>query len=391
MGRPLVTSDDLRVWMAIRTFIPGGGTGLQLQLYRLLPHLNNQGVHPVILSSGRLKAPYNKRMQGVEIRRSLLPGNSALSAANYVSGSILRIARYRRNIDVLHAHGAGDAGVVASGAMAVGVPALIEITRTGPFGDVNYLRSRSWGRQHLRWTAGRSWFNVTSSLARAELLSVGVPENRILSVPNGVDPAVFFPPTPVEKEELRARLGLGPEPLIIATSRLEPVKRLDIAIEAIRDSEDVRLLLLGGGSGQEALRRKALELGVSERVAFLGTRKNVQDFVRAADVFVLPSTSEGLANALLEAMACGLACVVSEAQDLPELVGNNEALVVRSADPRAWSDRIGSLIRDRELREELGRAASHRVLSDFTVQLTASKLLSAYRHILETDNGRRSA
>jgi glycosyltransferase involved in cell wall biosynthesis len=377
----------LRVGMAIRAFIPHAGTGVQRQLARLLPLLAERGVDATVLSGRTGRTKRRERIHEVEVRRSALRGYSPLASANFVAASFSYLARNRRSFDLLHAHGAIHPGTVAVAAQRLGIPTLVRVTRTGSRGDFIGLCERRWGHLQARHLIERSWFVALSSLVRDELLERGVPGEKIFLIPNGVDPLVFRPPSGSQKEDLRERLRLGSGTIVISTSRLVAVKRLDIVIDALRALPDARLVILGGGEERARLEDQARRSGLGDRVRFMGATRAVEDYLRAADIFVLPSESEGMSNSLLEAMACGLACVTSEVAGVPELFEGRCGVVVEAGDRRAWAESISELVADRRRRAEMGERAAGRVASRFTFQATAEKTIQAYRHVIAAERG----
>ena len=146
-------------------------------------------------------------------------------------------------------------------------------------------------------------------------------------------------------------------------ARLVPQKGIDVLIRALAQTtgatRDWTLTLVGDGPEREALERQVLQAGLQEKVHFLGYRPDPQTFLLQAGVFVLPSRFEGMPNALLEAMAAGLAVVVTDASPGPlEVVVNGvSGLVVPSDEPSALADALDRLAADPGLRERLGAAA----------------------------------
>ena len=163
-------------------------------------------------------------------------------------------------------------------------------------------------------------------------------------VHNGVDLARLRRHRP--RTEVRRELGLAPEAVVVGL-----VARLDhwgkghreffTALAALPDGYPVEALIIGGGRREAEMRRLAAELGLAGRVHFLGQRDDVPDLLSALDLFVLPSHSEGVSLALLEAMAAGLPVIATAVGGLPEVVtdGENGLLIpprTRRPWPRPW-------------------------------------------------------
>jgi glycosyltransferase involved in cell wall biosynthesis len=171
-------------------------------------------------------------------------------------------------------------------------------------------------------------------------------------------------PNPLPMPVVPAAVGsAGDRQGFVTVARLVPQKGIDVLIRALAQTtgatRDWTLTLVGDGPEREALERQVLQAGLQEKVHFLGYRPDPQTFLLQAGVFVLPSRFEGMPNALLEAMAAGLAVVVTDASPGPlEVVVNGvSGLVVPSDEPSALADALDRLAADPGLRERLGAAA----------------------------------
>ncbi|MCR5485729.1 MAG: glycosyltransferase family 4 protein [Clostridiales bacterium] len=153
------------------------------------------------------------------------------------------------------------------------------------------------------------------------------------------------------------------EKVICASGRLVDIKGFDILIEAfslISDKyPDYKLYIFGDGPEKESLMKLSKERNVSDRVIFKGTVKNVAEEISKCSVFVLSSRFEGMPNALIEAMACGLPCVSSRCDMGPEeLIDDGvNGLLVKKEDPEALAEAIERLLNDGELSERLSKEA----------------------------------
>ena len=153
----------------------------------------------------------------------------------------------------------------------------------------------------------------------------------------------------------------------ISVARLVPQKGLDVLIAALPrlsgSAAEWQVFLVGDGPEREALQQQADDLGVSSRLRCLGFRSNPDQFLAEAAVFVLPSRFEGMPNALLEAMAAGLAVIVTDASPGPlEVVEPGvSGLVVPSDDPAALAEAMQALASDPERCRRMGAAAKARI------------------------------
>lgn len=186
----------------------------------------------------------------------------------------------------------------------------------------------------------------------------GLPADRIVVIPNGVDIARFEQAEPLDLAEL----GLASGRLAITyVGRLDHQKGTAELVEHspawMNRLSNHDLLLVGTGRQADELRGLARRLGIEDRVHFAGWRDDVPGILRASDLFVLPSRWEGMPNALLEAMAAGLPVIATDVEGVRELLGPSASeQVVAPSDWVALSQRIVELAGDRERANRLGRA-----------------------------------
>jgi glycosyltransferase involved in cell wall biosynthesis len=129
--------------------------------------------------------------------------------------------------------------------------------------------------------------------------------------------------------------------------------------------------------------RLADTLGVADRVIFAGRRDDVPQMLKASRLFYLPSRSEGLSNAMLEAMACSLPCVATNVGGNRELVSDQvNGYLVPSDDPEAAAGRILSLLRDASLRAQMGRAGRRVAVERFGAEAMMCRLVELYDQLL---------
>lgn len=193
-----------------------------------------------------------------------------------------------------------------------------------------------------------------------------LPKENFMLVPNGID-TEFWHPLPAPRPE-------NAEPELLTVGRLEPVKGHDLLIAACgllaARGRPCRLVIVGEGAERAALERQAAAAGIADRVIFAGSLPPgaIRERLHAADLFVLPSRSEGMPLALLEAMATGTACIAARVGGVPELAGE-AARLVGPEDPQALAAAIAELADAPALMETLGERGRARAL-DFSVART---------------------
>jgi glycosyltransferase involved in cell wall biosynthesis len=217
---------------------------------------------------------------------------------------------------------------------------------------------------------------VAESIKR-EYLHHGVSQQKIILIPYGVDLARFRPPLGDEKIALRRRLRLplgarivcftgrlvtwkGPLTLLEAWRQI--MNHHSVRREATAASPNFLVFLGGGGSDQHNCEAEALRFvtdrGLGDSIRFEGDIDNVEDYLRAADVFAFPTTDDTFPIAVLEAMSCGLPMVVTKVAGLADYVRDEiNALAVPPGEVDPVRNALSRLLADPELRERLGKAA----------------------------------
>ncbi|HEX7090795.1 MAG TPA: glycosyltransferase family 4 protein [Longimicrobiales bacterium] len=297
---------------------------------------------------------------------------------------LVRIFR-QRSIEVAHCH---------EFTMAVYGTAAARVTRIGSVvtmhGGKHALGARR-RRMALRWAFRHSGGVVAvSEASRAELLAtLGEPRGGIHVVRNGIR---FVPGA--HGDGVRRELGAThDESVIVAVGNLYPVKGHLVLLKALAVLRELhpelkwRLAIAGtdgfggtaGGEGP-ALRRFAEEHGLSDRLHLLGFRTDVPDLLAAADIFAMPSLSEGLPMAMLEAMFAGKAIVASAVGGIPEVITHEEeGLLVPPGDPDGLATALARLLRDEALRRAIGNEARRRAEEAFSIEAMANEYERAYR------------
>ncbi len=221
-------------------------------------------------------------------------------------------------------------------------------------------------RLRNRWAARLSDAVLSVSEHAAGMMRTewGVPRNRIVVIPDGVDTERFRPArSPQEALLARRQLGLPDATFVaVAVANLVPIKAIDALIRAWRlvilRNPRVVLLVVGDGPLRRDLERLTDTLRCHGHVRFLGRREDVPDVLRAADLFVLSSLYEGTSNAVQEAMATGLPVVATDVGGMRELLTHERTgWLVEAGSPEAMAERILRVIADEPARRRAGDAA----------------------------------
>jgi glycosyltransferase involved in cell wall biosynthesis len=305
-----------------------------------------------------------------------------------IIADLARLIR-RERIALVHAYmwAMGLHGVIA--ARLAGVPAVYAVR-----GSSQEL-AHPIRRRMLRVLAllGCHFTGVSRDIAVSLQHDCGVPADQITHVPNGVDASLYVPAG--SSAEIRASLGLDPSRFTIGTvANLRPIKGHEYLLRAIPDVESrsgpLQVVFAGGGVLREGLQHMVAELRVSSPVVFLGERGDVSRVLGAFDAFVLPSLSEGMSNALLQAMSSGLPCVATAVGGNVEVLRHRETgLLVPPGDPHRLAESITSLAASAEFRRLLATAARREVEQHYTLARMVVRNENVYAQCLSEERGAR--
>ena len=273
--------------------------------------------------SAYARAPYHEVRHGLSVwhpRYAVIPkvGAAWTPEALFRAGLSLvrRLQGAGQRFDVIDAHYAYPDGVAAA---RLGRALRMPVVITGRGTDLTLIPNNPKARAQILWAAQEAVASVTvCEDLRRRLIALGAPAERTLVLRNGVDLELFRP-----RDRARARAALGAEGFILlCVGSLIERKGHDLVIEALTQLPDCTLVIAGDGPRRAELEALARRVGAQDRVRFLGEtpHADLPDLYAAADVLLLPSSREGWANVLLEAMACGTPVVATDVNGTGEVV-----------------------------------------------------------------------
>lgn len=203
-------------------------------------------------------------------------------------------------------------------------------------------------------------------------------------IPNFVNCDVFFP---AEDGSRREEFAPEEEKILIHLSNFRPVKRVPDVVEIfalVREKLPAKLLMIGDGPDRATAEWLVRRKGLSRDVHFLGKQSMVHTLLNSGDVLLLPSQLESFGLAALEGMACGVPAVASRVGGIPEVVTDGvEGYLAEVGDVKTMAERALSILTSPERREQMGRAARDRALSQFCSTKIIPLYESLYRRVLE--------
>jgi glycosyltransferase involved in cell wall biosynthesis len=383
------------VWMIIPSFAPAIG-GAESQVRRLSAPLMLQGWQVRVLTRRHGESlmedlAVQERVDGIPVIRIDSRGRGRWASARYLTGSLRTLSRYRGG-GIYHAHDIGTPGLIAALAkLRFGGASVVKL-RTGAS-----IYERRFGSGIRRWLFRlllrmHDRVIVVNSELETFLHRLGLPSDRVVRIPNGVDGDTFRAVSPSQQRRARVSHGLPLEKhVVLYVGRLAHVKGVDVLLRAWAGvSEDLRdravLVIVGDGEERGRLEELATRLDVAASVIFAGERTEVHGFYRAADVFILPSRTEGLSNALLEAMACELPVIASDGGGSPDVVEDGRTGLLFSSENEGHLTRcLERMLRTPQAWAEMGRRARVDALEFAGFESVVRRLTRLYATIYHSD------
>jgi glycosyltransferase involved in cell wall biosynthesis len=204
-----------------------------------------------------------------------------------------------------------------------------------------------------------------------DLVNKGLPQDRVKLIRNAINTQELVK-NQLSKTDALDKLSLPDNKLLIGTlGRVKPVKGHDLLIQGFAplcvENQNIHLAILGGGEFEATLNKIATDLNIADRVTITGDLPNGYQYLAALDIFIMPSRSEGLPIAMLEAMATSLATIGSKVGGIPEALGG-DGIIIEPISVSAITSSLQHLINIGELgRQKMGRKLRQRIDEDFSI------------------------
>ncbi len=370
-----------KVIFVIRYFYPFIG-GLEKKALNLASALEKKGVRVEIVTSRFFRRwPQQETIKGVSIYRLPSPRIKILGAFIYLFYLCLYIFNNRNNIYIIHAFQVGY-----SSAMAILMgkffikPTILNLAGSGIGGDIHRHRRTPWGRVFLFFCRRASRIVIVNQEMYCELQSIAYAPHCIVRIPNGVDCTTFRPAE--NRDSLRKKMNLPDQKILLYTGRFSREKGTDFLIHAfLKLSHELQamLFLIGEGPERNRLENLIRKYQLENRVHILKAVEEIAPFLQTTDIFIMPSWHEGLSNALLEAMACGLPVVATRVVGNVELLEDNvNGLLVAPGNEEQLVNALSSLLTDSAKARELGQNAQKTVQEKYDLQQMVNQYIKLY-------------
>ena len=372
--------------MVLQRYYPHIG-GAEIQLQRLIPHLQARGFNVSVVTRKEKGLKSFEVVDGVSIYRVPSPGPKLLAGAIFTLLATRLLSRLRP--DIIHAH---EILAPTSAAFLTkyfhGWPFITTIHRGGVRGDIYKIKRRLFGMRRFKVLLQKvNAFIVISREIDDELAELNVPFEKRIFIPNGVDTEVFAPPSSDQKTQLREQLLIPfHATVIVYLGRLVAEKRVDHLLRIwpqIKTAFPETLLLIIGTGSEETL----LQGLAGDDVRFTGQIRDSVRYLKAADLYVSPSSTEGLSLSLLEALSCGLPVLATSVGGARDVIQHNvNGYLIPPEDLSSLKNGLLTLLGDEALRTKLGQGGRQRIISDYSLDSVADKLSDLYTGLIEAKN-----
>jgi len=387
----------LRVGVVIPFYHPVFG-GAENQCRALIKELSANGAveFPFLLTRRKLPsfAP-EERIDGIRVIRFGPPGVSRWAHYGFLLALLWHLLRLGRDVDLIHCHATSLTGFfVTLAGRLLDRPVLLKLSSNGELSvgtrNLNGPDGHVVGRMRRavsRFVSHNAAVVALNREGMSELNQTGCRQSYCL--PNGVDSRRFHPVSIDERLALRRSLGLPEEAVIfLFTGRFVFSKGIDQLVKAFeifitgRGEENSILCLVGSGEGQA----EAVDIPTAPEICSWSPVEDVSPLLQAADVFVFPSRREGLPNAVLEALAVGLPCVLSNIEPHRELAETNPQANIRffpSGDAAALAAGLAQAYRDATARRLVAEVVIPTLEPVYLLENIARGYLDIYRDLVD--------
>lgn len=349
-----------------------GWGGQEKRTVRELVGLSPNRFRPLLVCRPGSKIGQEAQSRGIVVEWVKMRGNFDPWAVFQLMNLI-----QRHRVDIVHTHSSADSWM--SSVAAKLSPRRPWVVRT------RHLSCSIRNRLIYRWMADRV-ITVGESTRKYMVHEKGIPKDKIITIPTGVDLEKFNPRR--VKKDFRNEMAIPANAPVLGTVAV--FRRLKGHVYILRAMKeilsfypDAKLLLVGEGPQEENLRRTMEELGVGKAVILPGYREDVERLLQAMDVFVFPSLQEALGTAIIEAMAMEKPVVASRVGGIPEIVEDGKTgFLVNPEDVQGIAERVLFLFGNPALAESMGKAGRRVVEEHFDTRQMVERIEKLYEWLL---------
>lgn len=366
---------DLSVVMVSASFHPYVG-GAERQALELSAALRGRRVRVRVLTRRRHGLPAWDVVRGVPVERLWCAGGGVFNSLTFLFSLWFWLLRRAKEYTVIHVHLAGSPALAATLAgRLLGKKVVVKLGGGKGIGELAVSAGTWMGRLKLKMLA---WLKPEFVVVTKDLVAECEKYLGPVCVshrPNGVDTEKYRPVDGEQKRAARQRLGWPSGLGFLYAGRLSWEKQLPVFLRAwceLAVDKDCFVAFVGDGPKRQELEDLRAKSALAERIFIRASMTDVAEVYAAADVFVLPSVSEGLSNALLEAMASGLAVLGSRVGGTAEAVAEGrEGLLFAPEDGAEMREKLGRFLAEPGLAARMGAAAREKAVKEFDMACVA--------------------
>ncbi len=377
------------VLMLSQTFYPAIG-GAEKQALELSRALVSRGVKVSVLTRRIEGAPAEEMMDGVSVLRLAVVGSGALDSFFFMVKSFFYLLRRAAEYDVVHVHLASSPAVAAVLAgRLTGRRTVIKLGGGKGVDEITLSMKTGLGRLKLKFFqwAGPELLVMNSEVydwLKGDPAFSGL---KLARFKNGVDTGRYSPLSYQEKISAKAAMGFENSTIFLFVGRLSPEKRVREFVEVWAEffAEEMirprmRLVIVGKGPEREGIEKAVRDLGVGATVTLAGAKDDLRPYYGAADVFVLPSVSEGLSNSMLEAMSSGAAIMAGNVGGAREALEDGvNGFLFDPVSRQAIKACLKKFMADKTIPLKMGEKARETAVKKYSMARVLDELLEIYQ------------
>jgi glycosyltransferase involved in cell wall biosynthesis len=363
-------------------------SGAGKNAYRLYQHFDHDRF-AISLAHGY---PAQERLDLFEEQYFIADGikNSPFKLMDFLRSAKRWLEANAERFDVMHVVGVYEASMrPAAYAKALGLTVYVKVPNSGT-GFMNSGRLSTFfklAKKRLQIAKQLDGLISISNTIRNELLELDIDPSKIISIPNGVDAECFKPESKEGKRRLRSDLRLKDQFTVLFVGEIVPRKQPHLILKALelsaRLQESVQFVFVGPVNDVdygESFLASVNKISGKASVQWVDFSSKPEDYYGAADVFVLPSSNEGMSNAILEAMASGLPIISTNVSGNDELVQHrkNGLLLEDENIPKQLVDILLMLSSDEERAIEFGQQSRSMIMKKFTLTKVAESYMNVF-------------
>ena len=367
--------------------------GAEKECQKLSKNLKEKGISVTVLTQHSDVLPEYEKIEGIPVYRKIRGWH--LFEYTYMLSVFWFLIRNIRRFDIIQCFGLYlFIPPVVLIKYLFGKKVIARVEGPGYYGDFQRIKKLKFGDLILQSARKTDKIIAISRDIYREISENNFPKQNIVSIPNSVDVEFFHPQKSRRNRKLKKIAFVG---------RLEQEKGLEYLINAMKmvktEWEGVKLFIIGDGQLRNNLEELRQKLGLVDDIIFVGHTNNALSYYQEADLFVLPSLSEGLSLSLLEAMSCALPVVATKVGGNVEVVDSDleagksivsdyhigeNGILVNPKDVKGLAEALLRLLKDESLSRILGRNARQRVIEKFSLDGVSDQYLGLYQQLILT-------